>query len=165
MASRKATFSASEAYLVFRAVFPSQRETPCDFNRATSSRNHCSRQSSEDSRKFLASKVRIGLSPISTVNMADVIPSRTTVASTRPQFGHSNTRFSQEAEEGVITVKFVKLRHLAQCGRSTGQSNTSVNGFSQVMRKHIGGHSHGDAAGAIDQQLRKTGGKNGRFGE
>jgi hypothetical protein len=48
------------------------------------------------------------------------------LVSIKPHFGHSNSHFSQEPELGAITVKAIELRQLAQSGRSTGQSKTSV---------------------------------------
>src|SRR5690606_32249623 len=39
----------------------------------------------------------------------------------------------------------------------------SFGDFAQVVRWNVGGHAHGDAGGAVDQEVRETGRKNGWF--
>ena len=41
----------------------------------------------------------------------------------------------------------------------------AVNDFAQIVRGHVGGHADGDAGAAVDQEVGKGGGKNGRLGE
>jgi hypothetical protein len=42
------------------------------------------------------------------------------------QFGHSKVRFSEWSGRAARLVRFIRLRHLAQRGRSIGNSKTSV---------------------------------------
>ncbi len=39
----------------------------------------------------------------------------------------------------------------------------AVNDFAQIVRGHVGGHADGDAGAAVDQQVGKGGGENGRL--
>ncbi len=40
----------------------------------------------------------------------------------------------------------------------------AVNDFAQIVRRNVRGHADGDARAAIDEQIGKRGGENGRFG-
>ena len=41
----------------------------------------------------------------------------------------------------------------------------AVNDFAEVVRRHVRGHADGDAGAAVDEQIRKRGGKDRRLGE
>src|ERR1017187_2015333 len=40
----------------------------------------------------------------------------------------------------------------------------AVNDFAQIVRRHVRGHADGDARAAVDEQIGKRGGENGRLG-
>jgi hypothetical protein len=52
--------------------------------------------------------------------------SDTTVVSMKSHLGHSKVRFSARPGRGAMLVRFIRVRHLAQRGRSIGESKTSV---------------------------------------
>ena len=41
----------------------------------------------------------------------------------------------------------------------------AIHDFAQIVRGHVGGHAHGDASAAVDQEVGKGGGENGRLGQ
>ena len=40
----------------------------------------------------------------------------------------------------------------------------AINDFAEVVRRHIGGHTHGDAGAAVDEEVRKRRREDGRLG-
>jgi len=48
-------------------------------------------------------------------------------------------------------------------GRIVDQRGAGVHHLAQIVRRNIGRHADGDAGGAVDQQIRQAGGKNGRL--
>src|SRR5262245_19961950 len=47
--------------------------------------------------------------------------------------------------------------------RLLDQRDGGVDDFAQIVRRYVGGHADGDAAGAVDQKVRNARGQNGRF--
>ena len=47
--------------------------------------------------------------------------------------------------------------------RIVDDGNAGVDDFAQIMRRHVGGHAHRDAARTIDQEIGKARRKNHRF--
>jgi hypothetical protein len=45
------------------------------------------------------------------------------------------------------------------------QTHAGTGDFAQVMRRHVGGHAHGDTGGAIEQDIRQTCRQHQRFVE
>ena len=41
--------------------------------------------------------------------------------------------------------------------------HAGIDHLAQIVRRHVGGHTHGDARGTVDQQVRYTGRHHGRF--
>jgi hypothetical protein len=58
----------------------------------------------------------------------------------KSHLGHSKVRFSERSGRGTILVKFIRVRHLTQRGRSIGESNTSVSerGMLLTLRPTLG---------------------------
>jgi hypothetical protein len=56
----------------------------------------------------------------------DLRGSDTILVSIKSHFGHSKVRFSEWSGRASRLVRFIRLRHLAQRGRSIGTSRTSV---------------------------------------
>jgi hypothetical protein len=57
---------------------------------------------------------------------SDLRGSATTLVSMKSHFGHSKIRFSECSGLATRLVKFIRVRHLAQRGRSIGERKTSV---------------------------------------
>jgi hypothetical protein len=52
--------------------------------------------------------------------------SGTTLVSMKSHLGHSKVRFSECSGRGTMLVRFIRVRHRVQRGRSIGESRTSV---------------------------------------
>src|SRR5438876_2473465 len=77
-------------------------------------------------------------------------------------------RFDAFAPGNVTACRKVRpghqLHHFFQSRfRLLNHQHRGVNNFAQVVRRNVRGHADGDAAGAIDQQIRHARGKDGRL--
>ncbi len=58
------------------------------------------------------------------------------------------------------------LAELLDAGtRLVEQTHAGGGDFTQVVRRHVGGHAHGDAGGAVEQQVGQTRRQGRRFVE
>ena len=76
----------------------------------------------------------------------------------------TNTAASHNQTAGWEIRSFDVLTDFIQtCFRIVNDMADAVNHFGQVMGRHVGSHTDGNAGGAVDQHTGETGGQNGRF--